>query len=143
VLSDIEKTRPLTPREWILRSRAIQLSSGTEIPPLEEAERALQQALEDDDEYIPAILDLAWYYYAVEDDAAKALSLFERAYELSRQNLIEAISGKMEALEELESAREAVAFFKKAIRETVRLEDLDEEKLSWIQDDPELPSPER
>ena len=118
-----------------MRCRYIQLSSGTKIPPLEEAERALRQALEDDDEYVPAILDLAWYYHAVEDDPAKALPLFERAYELSRQNLTEAIAGKVEALEELAFPGEAMEFFRKALRETVRLEDFDDEKKNRLRDD--------
>ena len=139
LLSDIERARPLTPRELVSRSRCIQLSSGADLPPLEEAERALLQALEEDEDYIPAILDLAWYYHAVEDDPAKALPLFERAYELSRQNLTEAITGKAEALEEVESAKEAVTFLRKALRESVRLEDFDEEKRDWLQNDSEIP----
>jgi tetratricopeptide (TPR) repeat protein len=142
VLSEIEKTRPLTPHELVVRSRCNQLSSGTKIPPLEEAKKALQQALESDDEYVPAILDLAWYYHAVEDNPRKALPLFERAYELSRQNLIESITGKVEALEELESPKEAMRFFRNALHKTVRPEDFDDEKRNGLCDEPDAPSPD-
>ncbi|HEY0515453.1 MAG TPA: hypothetical protein VGH73_26405 [Thermoanaerobaculia bacterium] len=117
VLAGIERSRPLAPRELVLRSRCIQLASGTGVPPLEEAEQALREALEDDDEYVPAILDLAWYYHAVEDDPAKALPWFERAHELSRQNLTEAVAGKADCLEELDSEA-ASAFLQKARSES-------------------------
>jgi len=140
VLSGIERSRPLTPRELVLRSRCIQLASGPGVPPLEEAAKALRQALEEDDEYVPAILDLAWYHHAVEDDPATALPLFERAYELSRRNLTEAVDGTSDCLEELESTAAAAEFLHRARGEAVRVEDLEEEKQAWIRNDPGTPS---
>ncbi len=143
VLSGIERSRPLTPRELVLRSRCIQLASGSGVPPLKEAAKALREALERDDEYIPAILDLAWYHHAVEDDPARALPLFERAYELSRQSLTEAIVGKVDCLEELESTEVAAEFLRRALGEAVRVEDLEEEKQDWIRNDPETSPSDR
>jgi tetratricopeptide (TPR) repeat protein len=132
VLSGIEKDRPLAPRQLVLRGRCIQLASGADVPDLKEAEQSFQRALELDDEYVPALLELAWFYHAVEDDAAKALPFFERAYELSRQDLTEAVAGKVDCLDETESQEAASAFLNQAIREAVRIEDLEDEKQAWI-----------
>jgi tetratricopeptide (TPR) repeat protein len=132
-LSQLERERDLTPRELVIRSRCIQLSSGgSDMPPLEEAEKSLREAIEKDDEYTPAIIDLAWYYYSVEDDPARALPLFELAYKFARQDIIESIKGKVEALEELKSVEEAAKSLYEALQTTLRLEDFDDEKKGWL-----------
>jgi len=96
----IEATRPLTPAELLTKGRYIQLSSTGEST-LADAEQAFLKALELDAEYVPALLELGWYYHAVEDRASHALTLFEKAYHLVLGQLREAIKGRAECTEEL------------------------------------------
>ncbi len=79
-IARLEGRRTLSPGELVLRGRCLQLSA-TSISPsrLKEAEVAFRAALDVDGEYIPALLELAWFCYAVEDDSKKALPLFEKA----------------------------------------------------------------
>jgi tetratricopeptide (TPR) repeat protein len=131
-LSAIEEERPLHPSELVLRGRCIQLSSGQGTPGLEAAEKAFQEAIEIDAEYIPALLELAWFYHAVDDDPARALLFFEKAIDLSSRDLTEAISGKTDCLTELQTEEVAEDFLKSAIREAVRVEKLSEDQQSWV-----------
>jgi hypothetical protein len=106
LISSIEKSRNLTFSELLLKGRSIQLASGNGTPPLGEAERAFIQILEQDGDYVPALLELGWFYFAVENDAMRAMPLFERAISLSLEQLKEAIRGKKECLEELRQGEE-------------------------------------
>lgn len=96
-----EARRALLPTEQVTKGRAIQLAEGRPGLPLAAAKQAFLQALELDPENVPALLELAWYCNAVEDDAQEALPLFERALELSRDHLTEATRGRSECLGEL------------------------------------------
>lgn len=109
-LAVLESQRPLTPAELVLRGRCIQLGSER-VPALAEAEKAFAEALRLDEENLPALLELAWFYYTVEDDSARALPLFEKAISLSQAQLAEAAIGKARCLEERESPEAADEFF--------------------------------
>jgi tetratricopeptide (TPR) repeat protein len=100
-LSAIEASRILTPWELVLKGRCIQLSSVGETPALGEAERYFLDALKQDGEYVPALLELGWFYYSVEDEAKKALPVFEQAVAVSLKNLREGLQGKRDCLKEL------------------------------------------
>lgn len=102
LMSAIEASRSLTLPELLLKGRSIQLASGKGTPPLSEAERTFLQILGQDGDYVPALLELGWFYFSVEDDAKRAMPLFERAISLSRSQLNEAIKGKEDCLEELQ-----------------------------------------
>lgn len=95
-----EMTRPLTPTELLTKGRYIQLSATGEST-LVDAEQAFLKALELDAEYVPALLELGWYYHAVEDSPSQASPLFEKAYHLALDQLREAIKGRTECMEEL------------------------------------------
>lgn len=99
VFSLLEKETPLTAHELVRKSACHQLG---DFGNLEEAEQALKAALELAKDYVPALLDLGWFYYAVQDDAESALSYFSKAEELSRASLKEALEGKEKCLEELQ-----------------------------------------
>jgi hypothetical protein len=115
LISVIESARSLTLPELLLKGRCIQLASGTGTPPLSEAERSFIQALEQDAEYVPALLELGWFYFLVEDDAKKAMPMFERVLALSLNQLREAIRGKRDCLEELQSGELAEKFLRGVI----------------------------
>src|SRR4051794_27918137 len=93
ILSDVEKKRKLSLAELVLRGTSIQLASGIGTPPLSEAAEAFTAALEEDRDYVPALLELGWFYYAVQDEAGKGLPFFERALTTSLQQLRETIKG--------------------------------------------------
>lgn len=124
VLSSVEESRPLTADELVLKGSYIQLSSGVGTPPLNEAEHSLLEALRQDQDYVPALLELGWFYYAVENDAEKALPFFEKALATSLGELKEAIRGKKGCLEELKSSDEAEAFVRGIVSSSLREEDL-------------------
>jgi len=109
-LAVLESQRSLTPAELVLKGRCIQLGSE-QAPALVEAEKAFTEALRLDEGYVPALLELAWFYYAVEDDSARALPLFEKAIALSQERLTEAVIGKARCLEERETPEAADEFF--------------------------------
>jgi tetratricopeptide (TPR) repeat protein len=69
----------------------------------------LLEAIENDENYVPAHIDLGFYYYAVEDDSEKALGYFEQAINKSASHLREAIIGKAKALADLDRHQEALA----------------------------------
>lgn len=80
-------------------------------PALREAEKVFIEALRLDSEYVPALLELAWFYHVIEDDAARALPLFESAIALSQAQLTEAVIGKARCPEEIETLEVADEFF--------------------------------
>ena len=104
LLDSEEELRALTPRELVIRGRVIQLGNG-ERHSLPEAEAAFLQALDMDPEYVPALLELGWYYHAVQDDASQGLAYFERALTEARELIIEAEKGRDECKSELTKDR--------------------------------------
>ena len=96
----LEKEVALTAHELVQKSACLQL--GSDLGSLEGAEQALKDALEVAKNYVPALLDLGWFYYAVRDDAGTGLAYFGKAEELCRASLKEALQGKQQCLEELQ-----------------------------------------
>jgi tetratricopeptide (TPR) repeat protein len=109
-LRNIEQERNLSPGELVLKARCFQLSEKR--GSLADAQGALERALEIDPYYVPALMDLAWFHHAVEDDSGKALGLFEKVVALARQQVVEAVVGKARCLDELSSRDEADRFVK-------------------------------
>lgn len=101
VFSLLEEEVALTAHELVQKSACLQLASN--LGSLEDAEKALEAALELAKDYVPALLDLGWFHYAVQDDAETGLRYFRRAEELSRAALEEALEGKQKCLEELQT----------------------------------------
>lgn len=102
-LVQLESGRSLDPRELVLKGRCIQLGSG-QLFDLNDAEMCFLDALDLDPEYVPALLELGWYYFAVQDDAARALPFFEKGVALAREGLQEAENGVAQCLEEISEA---------------------------------------
>jgi len=83
---------------WILRGDAIQLSNSSDYT-LADAEQSYERAIELDPSSSDAYESLGYFHYAVLDDAAKALTFFERAIALGGGESAE--GGLREALSEL------------------------------------------
>lgn len=102
-LTRLEFGRRLDPRELVLKGRCVQLGSG-QLFDLNDAEKCFLDALDLDPEYVSALLELGWYYFAVQNDAARALPFFEKGVALAREGLQEAENGVAQCLEEISEA---------------------------------------
>lgn len=98
----LEQEGPLSAHELVQKSACLQIGSE-ELGSLEGAEEALLAALDLARDYVPALLDLGWFYYAVQDDAETGLTYFQRAEEISRRTLAEALNGRNKCLEEIQA----------------------------------------
>lgn len=90
----------------ILRAELIQLQDEGG-PPLQEARRSLEQAVEYDGDSIDACTELAHFQFAVEDNAAAADKSFAEAIEAGTTQLITALVGRAAALTDLGRSEEA------------------------------------
>lgn len=123
LLESIESLRALNCRELVFKARCLQLAPGNATN-LERAQASLEAALKLDSEYLPALIELAWYEYAVEDNADRARFLFERAVSLSARDYREALTGLFKAIEDLDSASVASETIKKRVADTLDIEGL-------------------
>lgn len=123
----------LTPGELVTKGRAILLGPDENPFSLEDAEAAFSQALAIEPTYLPALLELAWYYHAVQDDSQRALPLFERALELGRRSLTEAAQGYAGCLFEMKSKEVAASFLRSLHGGALLVENLGEEERAWLQ----------
>jgi tetratricopeptide (TPR) repeat protein len=105
-LSTTASLRPLTVDEFLLRGRSIQLSSETSPYELEDAEKSYLSALELDSENVEARLELGWYYFAVQDDAQRALQYFQAAIVVANRQLAEGLDGKQQCESEIQEAEQ-------------------------------------
>ncbi len=119
--------------ELVAKGRAILLGPEDNPFSLEDAERAFAEALEAAPTYVPALLELAWYYYAVQDDSRRALPLFERALEISRWSLTEAARGRAGCLAETETPVAAALSLRGLHEAALLVERLDEEQRTWLE----------
>jgi tetratricopeptide (TPR) repeat protein len=90
----------LNPEVLVLKGCCIQLDDEETPYELADAEHAFEQALKIDEKFTPAIIELAWFYLNVLDDAVRAAPLFERAINLHKLMLTEAVIGMAKCLSE-------------------------------------------
>lgn len=134
LLSTIEQRRALSPAELVTRGQAIQLCPEDSEYPLEDARKAFEGALASDPEFVPATLEIAWYFYAVMDDSERAKPLFEKAVELSRSQFTEAARGYSKCLAEIESPAVAASTLRNLHHSALLLDLLLEEEQDWLED---------
>lgn len=100
----------LCPEILLWKGRCLQLLDGDTSYQLSDIENTFKQALEIDEDFTPAIVELAWFYLNVLDDAKRAAELFERAVSSHRQILTEAVVGKAKCLMETETKDAAKSY---------------------------------
>lgn len=103
ILERIEQEGLLHPDVFVWKGRCLQLDDGEASSQLSDVENAFKQALNIDSDFIPAILELAWFYLNVLDDANRAIEHFDKAIHLCRDTLAEAVIGKAKCLYETET----------------------------------------
>jgi tetratricopeptide (TPR) repeat protein len=132
LLDRAEDERKLSLPELVTKGMMIQVASESRSHHPAESRQAFEAALAIDENYIPALLELAFFNHMVEDESAEALPLFEKAIDLSLRHLREAVLGKMKCLEELESLEVAIAFLRQISQECVDTKSLKMELLKSI-----------
>lgn len=110
LIREIEHQGPLCPAVLVLKGYCIQLDDQETPYKLSEAEQAFNRALEIDKDFIPAAIELAWFYLNVHDDAERAAKLFESAVASCRETLTEAVVGVTKCLMETEGKDAATGY---------------------------------
>jgi tetratricopeptide (TPR) repeat protein len=100
---------PNNPRLLILRGNLIQLQDEDAVPTLEDARHDLERAVELAEESPAALIELAHFLFAVEDDDKAAARHFDKAIALGKRLLKDALVGKAAVLADMERRPEAVA----------------------------------
>jgi tetratricopeptide (TPR) repeat protein len=137
LLRRIEQERGLIPSELVTKGRCLQLAPIEAGGDLTDAEKAFQEALNMDPEYVPALVELAYFYDAVLNYSALALPLFDKAIDILRAQITGAAIGKSGCLEELRSEEAASTFLRSLHGGALVLEKLDEKK-AWLGPAPRL-----
>ena len=97
-LEKLLATWPDHPRLLLLKAELVQLSESENVPPLSEAKKCLERAVELDANGPEPAIELGFYLLNVEDHAAEAEPYFDRAIDSCSRLLLEAIRGKAEAM---------------------------------------------
>jgi hypothetical protein len=134
-LAELEAIRPLTARELLEKGRAVLLGQGDEGYPLSAAKEAFLASHRLCSDAIEPLLELGWYYAAVEDDCARARPIFEECVSRARVLLTEAAHGLGMCQEELESSDEAARALRAVHRAALNVQALPEEQRVWLGED--------
>lgn len=97
----ILRSYPCNVPTLIMKAQAIQLLNGRSLSKqhtLQAAKQALLCAREADPQSLPALNELAFFVYAVEDKSRKAQRLFNESFGKSIDNLTEAAEGVLKCL---------------------------------------------
>ena len=94
----------------VWKGRCLQLLDADPSRKVSDIENAFRDALRIDETFTPAVVELAWFYLNVLDDAKRAAGLFETAIMSYKQELTEAVVGKAKCLMETESKEAARAY---------------------------------
>jgi tetratricopeptide (TPR) repeat protein len=116
LIKQIEQEGPLCPAVLVLKGYCIQLDDETTPYELSDAEEAFKRVIEMDEDYTPAIVELAWFYLNVLDDAERAAGLFERAAASYKKAMTEAVVGKAKCLIETETRDAAKSYLAEITR---------------------------
>lgn len=113
-LEESEDAGGVHPGVLVWKARCILLADKPTGYNLSDVEGMLQRALSADDEYLPAIIDLAYFYLNVLDNAERGRLLFTKALELCAETATEAVVGAAQCIAELESTDAALNFLTNA-----------------------------
>ena len=132
VIGEAEERGFVSPALLVWKSRCLLLTDN-QTGDLTNIETILKQALNLDDEYLPAIVDLAYFYLNVMDDAHAASPMFRKALSLCTENATETVLGLAECISETDSPRLALEFLERNAEikiDPLKLQDLKMELLS-------------
>jgi lipopolysaccharide biosynthesis regulator YciM len=104
-----EQSSSISPALLVWKSRCLQLTDNPK-GELNEAQSSLERAINVDDEYLPALIDLGYFQLNVMDDAEAAVPLLRQALSISVDNITEVILGLAQCISETNSPNAALAF---------------------------------
>lgn len=107
LIASAEKTGGPCPRLEVLKAICLQLSDDAS---LEEVEGALLRAVELDDQYVDAFVELGWFRLNVLNDTGKANEAFDRALGLLQKLNGEVFRGVLACRDELRSDQDRERF---------------------------------
>jgi lipopolysaccharide biosynthesis regulator YciM len=109
--SDVENLK--YPFLLVWKSRCLLLiNENVPSDSLEQAELCLKEALEIDEDYLPAIVDLAYLKLNVYDSPNEAIHLFKKASEMTKDLVTEVVLGHAQCVAELNGTQQAISFLK-------------------------------
>jgi uncharacterized protein HemY len=103
LIDELLERTPYSPKLLVLKAQCLLLSDS--LGSLCEVESLLKQAIEADNEYVDAHVELAWYLLNVQDDARAAKQEFEYALKLLEGLSREVARGLLDCAEVLEPMR--------------------------------------
>ena len=110
LIETIEREGLLHPEVLVWKGRCIQLDDERTAYELSDAEQAYKQALSIDNEFTPAIVELAYLYLNVLDDAKQANTLFKKAVHSYKMLMTEAVVGLAKSIAEVKSKEAALRY---------------------------------
>lgn len=96
ILDEESRRSKLELWQLVTKSRAILLGDENSLP-LEQAGEALEEALEREPDYVPAMIEMAHFLDTHEDEADSAADLFRQATDVILGQLLDALRGWTEA----------------------------------------------
>lgn len=116
-INDFLSEYPYITRLLLLKGEIIQLlDEDSPLAELKDARKAFELAMEVDPKSIEALLELAHFYSAVEDNDLKAIQFFDQTIQLCLMLLQEAYIGKIKTLINSERKSEALELIKAALK---------------------------
>ena len=110
LIEKVEREGILHPEVLLWKGRCLQLLDEKSNYQLSDIEDAFMQALEIDDKFTPALMELAWFYLNVLDKPERAAKYFEAVVSSCRQVLTEATIGMMKCLGESDAKGAAQSY---------------------------------
>lgn len=109
----IERNGNISTNLLVIKGRYLQIVDNKITNGLDEAEKYFLKAIETDENYIPALIELGWFYYSVKVDLQKATNFFQKALDISIENIKVGLDGLLKVVEEKESKDTSLTFSKK------------------------------
>jgi tetratricopeptide (TPR) repeat protein len=106
---------PDNPHLLVTWANLLQLQEADLGPPLEEAKRALQRAVDVDLDAPAPLIELGQFLFALDDNSREASKCFAKAASVSRRLLIESLICQAKALMELGRRSEAMSCLAEAV----------------------------
>jgi tetratricopeptide (TPR) repeat protein len=126
LIEEAERDGILHPEVLVWKGRCLQLLDEGAPHQLSDIESTFRRALEIDNNFTPATLELAWFYLNVLDDAEQAAQLFEAAVSSCRQIFTEAVIGMVKCLNESDGKDAARRYLENIGHDCVQTDEINE-----------------
>ncbi|MFT0214073.1 hypothetical protein VQ643_15970 [Pseudomonas sp. F1_0610] len=112
LIKELEENTKLNSSMLAVKGMCMQ-GSDSESYSLDDIRNIHQEAVDMDPFNVNALIELAYFYYAIDDDAKKAENYFATAIEKARARITEAVIGRAKCIAEITSSKDAINFLSK------------------------------